>query len=79
MTLVFNAKSFLYDKKNDSPSETQQRVNNPCPSSLKEGHIHFVKNIITLEKSVIRHIDTTVRHHIEMTVASFQNESFAFH
>jgi len=79
MTLVSTAKSFLYDKKNDSPSETKQRAKNPCPSFLKEGHLHFVKSIITLEKMIIRHIDTTVRHHIERTAASFQNDSFAYH
>lgn len=79
MTLVFTAKSFKYDKKNDSPSETKQRAKNPCSSSLKEGHLHFAKTIITFEETVIRHIETRARHHIERTAASFQNDSFVFH
>lgn len=79
MTLVFTAKSFSYDKEDDSLSETKQRAKNPCSSSLKEGHLHLVKSIITLEKNVIRHIDTTVRHHISRMAALFQNDSFAYH
>ena len=77
--LSFSPQNFKYDKKNDSLLETQQRVKNPCSSFLKEGHLHFVKCIITFEKNVIRHFDTIARHHIEMTAALFQNDSFAFH
>ncbi len=58
MTIVFTAKSFSYDKEDDSPLETKQGAKNPCSSFLKEGHLYFVKSIINPEKNVIHHIET---------------------
>ena len=69
MTVILTAKSFLYDKKDDCHSESQQRGANPLSSfqnenqsSRKESHLYFE------ERESIRHIEVKVNHHFEETV-----------
>ena len=75
MTVILTAKSFLYDKKDDYHSESQQRALIPCP--------HFKMRINPLEKKGIfiskresnHHIEAKVNHHFEEKIhPSFRKE-----